>query len=77
MENFTEALYDAREIAMERMQVEATAAGADGVVGVTVHEGRYGWSSHVLEFFSLGTAVAKVAEVDPSVQIRFDVGGAQ
>lgn len=55
--NFSQALYDAREIAMERMQHEAAAAGAEGVVGVDLHEGSHGWQPHVVEFFAVGTAV--------------------
>jgi hypothetical protein len=35
---FTQALYDAREIAMERMQAEARELTATGVVGVRVTE---------------------------------------
>ena len=31
---FTEALYDARELAMSRMQAEAEALQAEGIVGV-------------------------------------------
>lgn len=57
MPNFTQALYDARELAMERMQAEAEAVEAEGVVGVQLVEGNHGWSSHVLEYFSVGTAV--------------------
>lgn len=57
MTNFTQALYDARELAMERMQAEALHEQADGIVGVRIQEGSYGWSSHVIEFFSVGTAV--------------------
>ena len=34
MPNFTQALYDARELAMERMQAEAEALEAEGIVGV-------------------------------------------
>src|SRR5690348_16322872 len=34
MPNFTQALYDARELAMQRMQAEAEAAEAEGIVGV-------------------------------------------
>jgi uncharacterized protein YbjQ (UPF0145 family) len=55
--NFTAALYDAREIAIERMQREAKAARAEGVVGVDIHEGSHNWRSHVIEFFAIGTAV--------------------
>ncbi|QEC47816.1 heavy metal-binding domain-containing protein [Baekduia soli] len=57
MPNFTQALYDARELAMERMQAEAEAAEAEGIVGVQLVEGNHGWSSHVLEYFAVGTAV--------------------
>jgi uncharacterized protein YbjQ (UPF0145 family) len=57
MTNFTQALYDARELAMERMQVEAAHLQAEGVIGARIHEGQYSWSSHVIEFFAIGTAV--------------------
>jgi uncharacterized protein YbjQ (UPF0145 family) len=55
--NFTQALYDARELAMERMQAEAVEAGAEGIVGVDLHERSHGWGSHVIEFFAIGTAI--------------------
>ncbi len=55
--NFTQALYDARELAMERMQLEAVEAGAEGIVGVDMHERSHGWGSHVIEFFAVGTAI--------------------
>jgi uncharacterized protein YbjQ (UPF0145 family) len=57
MPNFTQALYDARELAMGRMQAEAEALEAEGVVGVLLEEGNHGWSSHVIELFAVGTAV--------------------
>ena len=57
LENFTSAMYEAREIAIERMQFEAAAAKAEGVVGVDIHEGNHGWQTHVIEFFAIGTAV--------------------
>jgi uncharacterized protein YbjQ (UPF0145 family) len=55
--NFTQALYDARELAMERMQAEAEAVQAEGIVGVQLREGNHGWGSHVIEFFAVGTAI--------------------
>ena len=65
--NFSQALYDAREIAMERMQEEASRAGAEGVVGVDLHEGNHGWGTHVIEFFAIGTAVMPIStEIDPA-----------
>jgi uncharacterized protein YbjQ (UPF0145 family) len=57
MENYTQALYDARELAMSRMQVEAEQAKAEGIVGVQIQERSHGWGSHVIEFFAVGTAV--------------------
>ena len=38
MPNFTQALYDARELAMERMQEEAEELQAEGIVGVQLTE---------------------------------------
>jgi uncharacterized protein YbjQ (UPF0145 family) len=55
--NYTQALYDARELAMERMQAEALEAKAEGIVGVDIHERSHGWGSHVIEFFAIGTAI--------------------
>jgi uncharacterized protein YbjQ (UPF0145 family) len=60
--NYTQALYDARELAMERMQAEATAAGAQGIVGVQLQERNHGWGSHVIEFFAIGTAIIPFGE---------------
>jgi len=57
MVNFSQAAYDAREIAMARMQYEGQQMGADGVVGVTVNESEWAWGEHAIEFFALGTAV--------------------
>jgi uncharacterized protein YbjQ (UPF0145 family) len=57
LENYTSAMYEAREIAIDRMQYEAEAAKAEGVVGVDIHEGSHGWQTHVIEFFAVGTAV--------------------
>ena len=57
MPNFTQALYDARELAMERMQTEAEELQAEGIVGVQLQERSHGWGSHVIEFFAVGTAI--------------------
>jgi uncharacterized protein YbjQ (UPF0145 family) len=56
----TEALYDSRELAMGRMQDDALALGAQGVVGVKVEEGTHSWGSHVIEFLAIGTAVTSL-----------------
>jgi uncharacterized protein YbjQ (UPF0145 family) len=57
MPNFTQALYEARELAMERMQKEADELQSDGIVGARIVERSHGWGSHVIEFFAIGTAV--------------------
>src|SRR5450432_2905411 len=63
MPAFTQALYDARELALSRVQLDAASAGATGgIVGVEVREGHYGWHSHVLEFVALGTAVSPITD---------------
>jgi uncharacterized protein YbjQ (UPF0145 family) len=54
---FTQALYDARELAMGRMQAEAHALGAEGIVGVNLTEHNHVWGLHATEFFAIGTAV--------------------
>ncbi len=59
---YTQALYDAREIAMERMQEEARRFGATGVVGVQVREGSHGWESHVVEYVAVGTGIAPIGD---------------
>ncbi|MGH7609111.1 MAG: heavy metal-binding domain-containing protein [Candidatus Dormibacteria bacterium] len=62
MPNFTQALYDARELAMERMQNEAEEVGAEGIVGAQIRENNHGWGSHMIEFFAVGTAVRPTKE---------------
>jgi len=62
MPNFTQALYEARELAMERMQDEAKKVGAEGIVGVQIQEKSHVWGSHTIEFFSMGTAVRKLPD---------------
>jgi uncharacterized protein YbjQ (UPF0145 family) len=59
---WSRALGDARELAMERVQESAQALEADGVVAVELKERSYGWGSHVIEFYAAGTAVAATGE---------------
>ncbi|WP_433204556.1 heavy metal-binding domain-containing protein [Dactylosporangium sp. CS-047395] len=54
---FTQALYEARELAMARMQHEAEQLGAEGIVGVDLTQRNHSWGSHTTEFFAIGTAV--------------------
>jgi uncharacterized protein YbjQ (UPF0145 family) len=70
---YTEALYDARELAMARLQDMALGLGADGVIGVVVNERTGVWGSHVIEFSCIGTAVRLVAgehqSLDPNLVV--------
>jgi len=61
MANYTQALYEARELAMERMQAEADQLQADGIVGARIVERSHGWGSHVIEFFAIGTGVVAIS----------------
>ena len=56
----TQAMYNARELAMSRMQAEAEHLGADGIVGVPLRMQAYVWGQDVLEFLATGTAVKAI-----------------
>jgi len=62
MPTYTQALYEARELAQERMQAEANELQAGGIVGASISERSHGWGSHVIEFFAIGTAVVPTSE---------------
>src|SRR5579872_1860435 len=53
----TQAMYHARELAMNRMEEEAHALGADGIVGVRLEVNHKEWGHHIAEFVAIGTAV--------------------
>jgi uncharacterized protein YbjQ (UPF0145 family) len=71
---YTHALYDARELAIERLQDEAEVLEATGIVGVTVAERQHSWrpdpynvgnaalmTGEAIELFVVGTAVVPMA----------------
>jgi uncharacterized protein YbjQ (UPF0145 family) len=68
LSNFTQALYDARELAMERMQSEAQTLSAEGIVGVDLQEKSHGWGSHTIEFFAVGTAIVPSENHDGKIE---------
>ncbi|HEX3333784.1 MAG TPA: heavy metal-binding domain-containing protein [Acidimicrobiales bacterium] len=74
--NYTEAMYSARESAMEKMQRSALSAGGEGVVEVKVTEGPMSFARHAVGFTAWGTAVRLVAEehqfVRPEVVLPLD-----
>ena len=71
--NYTQALYEARELAMQRMQTEAQELEAEGIVGVSLSERSHGWGSHVIEFFAVGTAIVRTegagGKIEPPVPV--------
>jgi len=69
--NLTEALYSARESAMERMQSSGLAMGAQGVVAVKITEGPVAFARHVIGFTAWGTAVR--LEADSHVYLKPDM----
>jgi uncharacterized protein YbjQ (UPF0145 family) len=58
---YSQAMYDSRELAMERMQSEAEALDAKGIVGANIHENSHSWGPHIIEFFAIGTAVSEIS----------------
>jgi uncharacterized protein YbjQ (UPF0145 family) len=54
----TSLLYEAREKALDRLQIDARRHGADDVVGVKIHV--YELGGGLIEFLAIGTAVKKM-----------------
>jgi predicted TIM-barrel fold metal-dependent hydrolase len=59
---FTQGVYEARELALARMQAEAAQARASGIVGVTVEVKNHVWGEHATEFLATGTAIRRLAD---------------
>jgi uncharacterized protein YbjQ (UPF0145 family) len=66
----TQAKYEARALAMSRMEAEADALGADGVIGVRLTVGKYDWGADLAEFMAIGTAVR--ARLPGSYRTKFN-----
>jgi uncharacterized protein YbjQ (UPF0145 family) len=74
---FTQAFFDAREAAMDRLQKDLFSEGhrpghpdaPTGIVGMSVTEGTYGGQGSsgppIVEFSAIGTAIAPLAPDDP------------
>ncbi|MYS23821.1 Uncharacterized conserved protein YbjQ, UPF0145 family [Streptomyces sp. DvalAA-14] len=57
VEQFSQALRSARELATSRMRAEAEDLDAEGIVAVKQRRHAHTWASHTTEFFAIGTAV--------------------
>lgn len=69
MPQWTQGNYEARELAMSRMQAEAERDGANGVVGVQFSISNYAWGHHTVEFYVAGTAIRRLGDprsIEPS-----------
>jgi len=70
LSNFTEAMYSARELAMERMQQTAITMGGTGIVEVKVSEGPMPFARHAIGFSAWGTAVRLASEAHSYLRPR-------
>src|ERR1700677_2932573 len=57
MDRLSQAMYHAQELAMSRMEAEADALGADGIVGVRLEIEFKEFGNDLAEFVAIGTAV--------------------
>jgi uncharacterized protein YbjQ (UPF0145 family) len=73
MPQWTQGNYQARELAMARMQAEAERDGANGVTGVSFEISNYAWGYHTVEFYAAGTAVRRIGDGDP-ITPQFTLG---
>lgn len=74
--NLTQALYQAREGAMGRMQQAGLAMGAEGVINVKLREGPLGYSTRIMQFVAVGTAVhlreSEHRRINPAMVVPLD-----
>src|ERR1017187_9871202 len=59
---FTQGIYEARELALARMQAEATQAKSSGIVGVSVEVNNHVWGEPATEFLATGTAIRRLGD---------------
>ncbi|HEY7348940.1 MAG TPA: heavy metal-binding domain-containing protein [Ktedonobacterales bacterium] len=69
IKEYSQLMYQARELALSRMQWEADRLGADGVIGVDIKV-EYLHNGEWMEVTAVGTAVRKIYDVAPA-QGRF------
>lgn len=64
LSTLTQAFYHARHLALGRLQMEAAALRATGVIGVRLERHSYEWGTGLLEFAAIGTAIRE-ADLPP------------
>src|ERR1700710_3088785 len=70
LDKLSEAMYHARELAMTRMEAEAVALGADGIVGVRLDIEFKEFGHDLAEFIAVGTAVVADSPTPDALQNR-------
>jgi uncharacterized protein YbjQ (UPF0145 family) len=60
----TSALYAAREVALRRLQDNASALAADGLLGIDVRHDQHVWGRRAIELSAIGTAVARTSHAE-------------
>jgi uncharacterized protein YbjQ (UPF0145 family) len=73
MPQWTQGYYDARELALSRMQAEAERVQATGITGVDWDASEWMWGAHTLEFFTSGTAVRRQADAGQVASVHPDL----
>lgn len=74
MPTFTQGVYEARELALVRMQSEAARSGATGIVGVKSTANNFIWGEHATEFFATGTAIRRLDQAPKLPTPTFTLG---
>jgi uncharacterized protein YbjQ (UPF0145 family) len=73
IKEITQLMYDARELALQRMQAEADSLGADSVVGVDIKI-NYMHNDEWMEVTATGTAVRRVGPAQGRAQVTINAG---
>ena len=73
IEQYSQLMYEARELALNRMQAEADALGADGVVAVKLNI-QYMNDGEWMEVTAVGTAIKYVGPPQNQAQVALNVG---
>src|ERR1700739_783642 len=62
MIQFTQGVYEARELALARLEAEAAQARASGIVGVNVAVSNHVWGEHATGFLATRTAIRRLGD---------------
>ncbi len=66
IKELTQIIYDARESALQKVQAQAAAVGADDVLGIKTYI--YNIGNGVIEFLAIGTAVKRISGLETKMK---------